>query len=212
MAGRIEEVGAGEAAEAAADEGWLSSVATEPDVYGQPSSQQAAGSSGAAAAPEAAELAVLERVHAGVHRQLAMQVEGVCKLVGDVEELVERANRSAAAVQVGDDAFLWASTGWDGVGLGLAFSGLGLGGVGWGGVGLAISGLGGLKGWGAPRQPGNKLCAHACQEHPLPGLPPTAKGRDACCEPGLAPARCASNSLAELGMLHELRAVHLPAS
>jgi hypothetical protein len=46
------------------------------------------------------ELAALERLHAGLHCHLSMQVEGVCKLVGDVEEMVGRANRSAQAVQV----------------------------------------------------------------------------------------------------------------
>jgi hypothetical protein len=46
------------------------------------------------------ELAALQRVHGDLHRHLAMQVEGVCKLVGDVEEMVERANSSAQAVQV----------------------------------------------------------------------------------------------------------------
>ena len=51
--------------------------------------------------PAVDELAALARLHAGVHRRLAMQVEGVCKLVGDVEEMVERANRGAQAVQVG---------------------------------------------------------------------------------------------------------------
>ncbi|KAI3432571.1 hypothetical protein D9Q98_004120 [Chlorella vulgaris] len=45
------------------------------------------------------ELAALERLHAGLHCHLSMQVEGVCKLVGDVEEMVGRANRSAQAVQ-----------------------------------------------------------------------------------------------------------------
>lgn len=48
-------------------------------------------------------------VSACLHPAWRLQVEGVCKLVGDVEELVERASRAAAAVQVG--AACWCSTG-----------------------------------------------------------------------------------------------------
>ena len=65
----------------------------------------AAAGEGAAEAEEqpcgdGGELAALQQVHGDLHRHLAMQVEGVCKLVGDVEEMVERANSSAQAMQV----------------------------------------------------------------------------------------------------------------
>ncbi|KAL4452643.1 hypothetical protein ABPG75_008305 [Micractinium tetrahymenae] len=95
-AGSSGEAAAGEAA--APDEAGLSSVASEPGMYGQLADQAAQRSSSEEQEAEAA-LAALEAVHVGVHRHLAMQVEGVCKLVGDVEELVERASRAAAAVQ-----------------------------------------------------------------------------------------------------------------
>lgn len=72
-----------------------------------PDAAAAAAAAGAGAGVQAEaeleggeELAALERLHAGLHCHLAMQVEGVCKLVGDVEEMVGRANRSAQAVQV----------------------------------------------------------------------------------------------------------------
>ncbi|KAL4439014.1 hypothetical protein ABPG77_006951 [Micractinium sp. CCAP 211/92] len=91
----------GEAAAGGAEapgDGALSSAASEPGVHGQPADQAARHISSGEDEEDAA-LAALEAVHAGIHRHLAMQVEGVCKLVGDVEELVERASRAAAAVQ-----------------------------------------------------------------------------------------------------------------
>lgn len=54
---------------------------------------------GGAAAPPSAEVAALRRLQRDVHRRLALQVDGVCLLVGDVEELVERANREAGEMQ-----------------------------------------------------------------------------------------------------------------
>ena len=49
---------------------------------------------------EGNELAALAQLRADLHRHLTVQVEGVCKVVGDVEELVERANCDAQAAQV----------------------------------------------------------------------------------------------------------------
>ena len=46
-------------------------------------------------------LDALERTQRDLHRQLALQVDGLCKLVGDVEELMDCANRSAQTTQVG---------------------------------------------------------------------------------------------------------------
>eukprot|EP00887_Chlorella_sp_A99_P004054 scaffold11.g4054.t1 len=96
---RLPELEAGAEAAAAADQQ-------------QRQQQQEDGSAGDPRPPEAV---VLEQLHRDAHRRLAMQagrgggraasaarpVEGVCMLVGDVEELVERASRNAQAVQAG---------------------------------------------------------------------------------------------------------------
>ena len=86
----------------------------------------AAAGEGAAEAEEqpcgdGGELAALQRVHGDLHRHLAMQVEGVCKLVGDVEEMVERANSSAQAMQV-------RACGWQGAAARLACASAAVGG------------------------------------------------------------------------------------
>lgn len=41
----------------------------------------------------------LQHIRTEVHRELSMQVEGLCLLVGDVEELIQTADKSAQAMQ-----------------------------------------------------------------------------------------------------------------
>ncbi|GAB4818836.1 hypothetical protein N2152v2_005882 [Parachlorella kessleri] len=50
-------------------------------------------------AAEPADIAELKKMHEDLHRHLTIQAEGLCKLVGDVEELVDRANRTAHTLQ-----------------------------------------------------------------------------------------------------------------
>lgn len=70
------------------------------DGNAQPAEEQAEASpeEQPAAAPSA-EVAALRQLQQEVHRSLTLQVDGVCLLVGDVEELVVRANHSAQAMQ-----------------------------------------------------------------------------------------------------------------
>lgn len=90
----------GGAVEAAAAADGAAAVAPPAGGSSSPAAAEQQRPSGGSSDGEESELVALAQLHAGVHRHLAMQVEGVCKLVGDVEEMVERANRSAAAVQV----------------------------------------------------------------------------------------------------------------
>ena len=46
------------------------------------------------------EIAALKALREDVHRQITMQVDGVCTLVGNIEDLIERANQTAQDAQV----------------------------------------------------------------------------------------------------------------
>ena len=62
-----------------------------------------AGPTTTAAAGEkyaAAEIAALKAIQQDVHRKITMQVDGVCTLVGNIEDLIDRANQTAQDVHV----------------------------------------------------------------------------------------------------------------
>jgi hypothetical protein len=46
------------------------------------------------------ELAALRALNKDVHRKITMQVDGVCTLVGNIEDLIDRANATAQEVHV----------------------------------------------------------------------------------------------------------------
>jgi hypothetical protein len=82
---------------------WQALLAKVDDLdVSDPDGDQQQREGGGAAAAEAeephGEVTALRKLRKDVHRRLAIQVEGVCMLVGDVAELVDRANRSAKAV------------------------------------------------------------------------------------------------------------------
>ena len=83
---------------------WQALLLKAEELDSQLAAECTSAGGGAAAVPQDCSapdsLLGLERSQRELHRRLAMQVEGLCKLVGDVEELVDGANRSAQATQV----------------------------------------------------------------------------------------------------------------
>jgi len=69
------------------------------DEDGQQQRQQEENENNAAEEVDPPEAKDLRQLQADVHRELALQVEGLCMLVGDVEELADAADQSAHAMQ-----------------------------------------------------------------------------------------------------------------
>ena len=48
----------------------------------------------------AEEIAAVRALEQDIHRKITMQVDGVCTLVGNIEDLIDRANQTAQEVHV----------------------------------------------------------------------------------------------------------------
>lgn len=78
----------------------LLSKVEELDLGTSALEDQEGGQEGASVEYAREEIAALRALQHDVHRQMTAQVDGVCMLVGNIEDLIDRANRTAQEVQI----------------------------------------------------------------------------------------------------------------